>query len=88
MAKTKTKPLDLVEACRNLQPANKGWRHRATEEQRAQMEKLKAAYQSGEVVAPIRKIHQTVNELLGLSIGRDSLTEFLHEGRSGQPAKR
>lgn len=82
-----TKPtIDLVAACQQLAPAKRGWRTTATTEQRAQMDKLKAAYHRGEIVAPMRKIHETVTSVLGLAIGRDALTEFLNEGRPNRPA--
>ena len=86
MPKPKTKPLELVDVCRALPRSQRGWRHAATDDQRAQMDALKAAYHRGEIVAPIRKIHETVTSVLKLAIGRDSLSEFLNEGRPSKPA--
>lgn len=85
MAKAK---LDLVAACKALEPARKSWRTTATADQLAEMEKLRGAFQRREVIASFRQIHGVVQEVLGLRIGRNALMEFLNEGRPSQPAQR
>jgi hypothetical protein len=81
MGTRKSEPPDLVSACKSLPRAKVGWKATATPEQMEQMTRMREAYHRGEIVASIRHIHETITAVLGLRLGRNALTEWLHEGR-------
>lgn len=80
MAKAKTP--DLVELCKTLPGKRRNWLELVKPDQLAQLERLRVAYQQGDIAASMEAVRKAVGAEFGIVIEKNSFAEWLRDGRT------